>query len=63
MREQLEQVIETLHYDAINADTEGKRAYSANALSGVIKKYHDVFGELPGDVDKTKLRAVSDKNF
>ena len=63
MREQLEQVIETLHHDAINADSEGKRAYSANALSGVIKKYVDVFGAMPEDVGTTKLKAISDKDF
>jgi hypothetical protein len=60
LREKMEDAIEKVHADVVSEESStNQRAYSANALSGLVTRYKDLFGVVPEE--KTKMKAV--KNF
>jgi len=57
LRKKMHDAIESVHDDVKNSKlNSNQRAYSANALSGLIRSYKEMFGEAPEE--KTKLKSV-----
>jgi len=62
LREKMEDAIESVHNDIQNPDlNSNQRAYSANALSGLVRSYREMFGVAP-EKGEANLRKVA-KNF
>lgn len=62
LREKMEDAIESVHNDVLNTElNSNQRAYSANALSGLVRSYKDMFGVAPEKGEET-LRRVT-KSF
>lgn len=60
LREKMEDAIEKVHNDINDPElNSNQRAYSANALSGLVRSYREMFGTA-GE-GEGKLRSV--KNF
>lgn len=60
LRQKMEDAIEKVHKDVNDKSlNSNQRAYSANALSGLVRSYREMFGTA-GE-GETKLRSV--KNF
>jgi|GEM_PF-5753403 len=59
LREKMEDAINKVHADIVNPDySSTQRANSANALSGLIRSYREMFGMEP---EPGKLRSI--KNY
>lgn len=47
VKSKMEDAINEMHKIIIEADTENKKAYAANALSGLVTRYKEMFGLTP----------------